>query len=517
MRVLGRVPKRTSLTSKRASLSLPSFFFGLLIASMCSILLGLIFPELTPHLLIIVSFSGALASADFIDVVRRQRDFFSPRSLVSLIMVIAVYVSPVVHISLEAYPKNITLPDDMVEAFTELATLHLIGLSLYFFILRIFPTDTTIENVKQTNATESAPYINSLRRWTTVLGLVSLGVFAYTVMYVGGPQSWFLGQIDRSARGVLSGAVLSFAEAFPVLFFIAYSLYLKSSSLSPTQIRTRIVIAIVLLLAITFLTSGLRGSRANIVWPTLSALAMIHLLFFRIRLRVLVIIALIGATYAGAYDIYKKTGPEGLEQLQSGSVDSLNDYVGYGFGPAQLLLGDFSRTGVQTVLLDRWNSGSFRPYLGVTYVGDTIEFIPGAERVEALPSKSVAGTEVLYGEGSSITRTRLSTRIYGLPGEALINFGPLGGILIFFPYAVIVSLIERAYKRAEAGVAIGPAIFVPLLLPATVLTFLSDLDNVLNNLTSMILLPVLAAGLSKITTNGKTSALSKASRKVPPN
>lgn len=482
---------------------LPSFFIGLLLFIICSLALRLFSTDLTWHFLIITSFTAAFASADFIDACRGRRDFFSPRAITSILMVLSVYIAPVVHILLEAYPRFVNLPTDMVEAFTALATLQLVGLFFYFLVLRLPLREDPTVYLKSASAARSTAPAKSFRVWIILLAFMSLALFIYTVMYLGGPQSWLVGQLNRSERGVLPGVILTLAEAFPLLFFIGYCLYLKTSSLSSTELKKRLLVAFALLVLVTFLTSGLRGSRASLVWPALSGLVMIHLLFFKVRSRVLAVIALIGIVFAGVYDIYKKTGPEGLEQLQGGSVESLNDYVGYSFGPTQLLLGDFSRTAEQAIILDRWKTQSFDPYWGLTYLGDIIAFIPGAERVEALPSKSVAGTEVFYGEGSSWTREKLSTRIYGLQGEALMNFGPLGAVMIFVPYAFVVRWVERAFSRAKAGRSEGSAVFVPLLLPATALLFLSDLDNVVNNLTSIFILPALAAVLTVFTLRKK--------------
>lgn len=488
---------------RRTTPSVPTFFSGLVVWLSVSAVLGVVFGDLDWLFLLLVSLSTSFASADIFEVFKGQRPFFSPRALVSLLMVNSAFIAPVIHIVTDLYPRYVVLPTDITQAMTNLALLQLLGHAVYFFACRIFSKKQPELEAAARSPVNNWDDLKKVRFWLSAFAILSLGLFIYTILLSGGPSAWLASQLNYREDLVASGTVLSLAEAFPTLFFIVYVLSLKMSRLTRRQQNHRIVIAFIILMGLIFITSGLRGSRANVVWPALSAIVLIHLLFFKVRAQTIAIVAIIGLAFAGVYDVYKKTGPEGVESFQSGTLETTGNMTEYGFGLPSMILGDFSRAGTQMLVLDRWGSGAYSPYMGATYVGGTLQFVPGVEPYEAFPTKRVASTEILYGQGAASTGDNLSSRIYGLQGEALINFGFLGAILIFIPYSIIISRAESLYARALKSSRISISVFIALLMPAFLLLFLSDLDNVIRNLTSSLLLPLLAFFCAKILTRNR--------------
>lgn len=476
------------------SRSVPSVLVAFALIAPISILLKLLFSTVPLELLAISTFAGAIGVSDFVDVMRGRREFFSPRSLVSLLILNAMYVSPVLHCVLDAYPKYVTLPLNMGLAFANLSLVHLAGVLLYFATLRVLGSG---------DSTKSLPYRSRddvdlllVSRWCAVLGVISLAVFAYTVFSSGGPGAWLSSQLNYRESLSSSGWVLSIAEAFPTLFFVSYLAKLKTRELPQVQLRQLVVLALVVLAAVTFVSSGLRGSRANLIWPLLSALVLVHLMFFRIRGRSLAILGIVVLVFAGVYDVYKKAGPEAIVSLQEGTFQSSDEYGDLGIGPQSVLLGDFSRTGVQAIVLDRLIGDGFELSWGSTYVGGALLYIPGADLTEMFPTKSVVATEILHGVGAIESRDNLDTRIYGLQGEAMLNFGVVGAVLVFGPYALLMDRAELAFARAVRNRAFGSGLFIAMLIPACMLLFVSDLDNTIRYLTSKALLPLLALYLA---------------------
>lgn len=470
----------------------PSFFVAFVFCIVASLVFSLSNNRLQIEFLLILTLSGSLALSDFLDVLRGKRDIFSMRSLVSVVMFHTTYVAPVLHIWVEYYPSFLVLPLSMSEAFMDHAILQFFCVLGYFTFVRVFLK----RKEEARDGTSGFPIANDpsrpvIAKWLRTAGTLSFIIFLYTVVEAGGPLTWLSAQFDYRNDLTTSGWLITLAEAFPSLFFMSYVAGL-SKSLSRRALLQRVFLAFVVFVIVTFITSGLRGSRANLVWPTLSALAVIHILFFRVKLRLFAVFAILGVIFAGVYDVYKKSGLDGLQVVQEQGLDAHSADSQYTFGLESVLLGDFSRAAIQAILLDRWNSAGFKPYLGATYLGDTLLFIPGTEASMTVPHKSLAATDILYGAGAAKYTDEVATRIYGLQGEALINFGPIGAVLIFIPFAYIVARTERLHGKAVMLQSARHVILYATLVPVILLLYLSDFDNVLRNLTSNALLPFIA-------------------------
>lgn len=482
----------TPLTQARPTYQgrVPSFYWTFTALALCSVSLAFLFPEVPAELLVVVTVAGALVGSDATDALRGRRDIFSPRSLVSVLMVNGFYVAPLLHVAAEAYPRYITLPKDMPLALSNLAMLNLIAAVLYFLALRVNASSTHVESTS--GETKDTPEtLQAISHAAFMLGLISLGVFLLTVLQAGGPAGWLSSQFNYREDLASSGALLSLSEPFPTLFMISALAKLKASKLPQHQLGIAVALLFVLVVGTTFVSSGLRGSRANLVWPLLSMLVLVHLAFFPLKKRWLAVIALAAIVFAGVYDVYKKTGTDGISDLRQGSFASNAEYSDLEFGPLSLLLGDFSRTGIQVVILDRWVVNDFSQGWGATYLGGALQFIPGVDAATIVPTKSVVATDVLYGEGAANVRDSLTTRIYGLQGEALLNFGPVSFVLVVLPFAALLRIADARFHRAQVSQQFGRIIIASFLTPALMLLFVSDLDNVIRYVTSKAMLPIL--------------------------
>lgn len=491
------IDRETGSLTQPQSRGVPSFIFGILFLGFISCFLILSSDLLKWDLIFITTLSGALALSDPIDAALGRRDLLSPRVVVGILIFNAVYISPNMHMALDVFPKFIPIPNNMEKAFIDLAVIQLVGVSIYFTITHVFGKDNLVETNYIPPFAPEALSLNRLRNLIVAFGLVSFISFGYLVMKSGGLIGWINVQLNYRTELESPGWLLVIGSSFPTLFFAAYavSLKIKSSHFTKFQINIRIVISLTLLIAVIFVTSGLRGSRANVVWPALAGVIIVHLLFFRIRGLWIVLLAILALFFAGVYDVYKKAGTEGISQLQTGGLEESDSYSELGFGPQALLLGDFSRTAVQAVILDHWYNDSFELYLGRTYIGDALSFVPGAGSSSNFPNKQYASTDIIYGQGSAEGREQLSSRIYGLQGEAIINFGAVGAIVVFAPYAFLMNSVEKVYGRARKTGSVHAGLFVAFVIPIIILLFLSDMDNVWNNLLSKAMFPLLALTL----------------------
>lgn len=470
--------------------SVPSFCWAFLALVLCSAGLALLFQTVRAELLVLVTVTGALVGSDAVDALRGKRDIFSPRSLVSVLMVNGFYIAPLLHVTAEAYPQYIVLPQDMPLALSNMAMLNLVAAVLYFLALRVNASSAPVESTSR--KTNDAPAsLRAISHAAFVLGLLSFGVFLLTVLQAGGPAGWLSAQFNYREDLASSGALLSLSEPFPTLFMISALAKLKMSKLSQRELGIAIGVLFVLVVGATFVASGLRGSRANLVWPLLSVLVLVHLAFIPLNKRWIAAISLAAVVFAGVYDVYKKTGTDGIANLSRGTFETSEEYSDLEFGPLSLVLGDFSRTGVQAVILDRSMVHDYSWGWGSTYVGGVLQFVPGVDAADNVPTKSVVATDVLYGEGAAVVRESLTTRIYGIQGEALLNFGPVGFVIVLLPFAAFLRVADVRFHAAQVHQRFGEIIIASFSTPALMLLFVSDLDNVVRYLTSKAMLPIL--------------------------
>jgi hypothetical protein len=84
---------------------------------------------------------------------------------------------------------------------------------------------------------------------------------------------------------------------------------------------------------------------------------------------------------------------------------------------------------------------------------------------------------MVYGNGAYDAGIR-SSRINGLTGEAILNFGYLGGVASFLVLGLVVRWARRCYRRAQVHHELVPKLLAPALCVGVILFHGSDLDNV---------------------------------------
>jgi hypothetical protein len=277
---------------------------------------------------------------------------------------------------------------------------------------------------------------------------------------------------DRDLTGY--GLMVVASSSFP---FVALMLALV---VKPSAFRDRrwlLVLVLLAFVAVQLLVGGLRGSRASVIWPLLIAIGMCHLLVVPVRRRVLIgaLAAIVGFMYV--YGFYKSVGREAIDIFTGArTVGELSTETGRDL--PVLLLGDLGRADIQALTLERVGGNVAPLSLGATYLGDIASLIPG-ELVLNIPDKVAAGTDMLYGAGS-FDAGRRSSRIYGLTGEAMLNFGVVGAVGVFLPFAWLVRWSRACHRRArDQDGSVGLRVLGAALPIALLVTLTSDLDNVI--------------------------------------
>src|SRR5690606_2332026 len=129
-----------------------------------------------------------------------------------------------------------------------------------------------------------------------------------------------------------------------------------------------------------------------------------------------------------------------------GSLATLQEESGRSFQDPLLL--DLARADIQAFIFYRLSDPLLQQEYeyeyadGRTYLGALSLAIPRQAWPDRPPTKVKAGTELIYGSGS-YEQGAESSRVYGLAGEAMLNFGPVAVPLSFIVLGGIVGWVKR--------------------------------------------------------------------------
>ncbi|MGW4462110.1 hypothetical protein [Micromonospora sp. NPDC004704] len=411
---------------------------------------------------------GVLIALDVVACVRRRLDIFDPQSLLGLLGLHFFYLAPILHVTLDHWGLFVNPPTEWRDALGAMAILNLVGLLIYRWLLSL-PV--------RGRHTAWGPQLNVSRFYLIGSLAVAAGVlaFGFEIVVFGG-LSGFLAVMTQG-RDALSGMgwLLMLAESFPL---IGFALVLVRWREVLARRRSLVVWLLIGLALVQFMVGGLRGSRSNTVWPMLLALILVHLIVFTISRRALLVCGLIFVVFMYVYGLYKSAGVEVVDVVRGDrSIGEISSETGRDL--PKVLLNDLARADMQAVLLERKRHGEGDLGYGVTYLGAATLMVPGWLLPERPTTKLVIGTEVLLGPGSyDRDNGQWATRIYGIAGEAMLNFGPAGAVVSFVPLALLVRWSRRLYRRARDQPDLVPKLLAPSLGVATVLVLSSDLDNI---------------------------------------
>lgn len=414
--------------------------------------------------LVPVTICGGILWPDAVDWLRGHLDVFDPAALVALFGIFFFFLAPILHVYYDQWIPYVTPPSDWRPWLGWMASGNAISLLLYRWFSRPRrrpgPPSRTVWRL-------------NLSRWVWVVslalvvtGVAQMGVFAR----FGGVQGYILAYETRADGFAGLGWLLMIAESFPILALMGYATMARERKALPGWFVLAMVGGAFLTLKILF--GGLRGSRSNTVFGLFWAAGIIHV-WLRPLNRKVVFVGLIGVfAFMVAYSYYKRYGLEALTMMRQADSFVMASHE----APPQthgVLLGDFGRSDVQAFLLYRLIGGD-EPYeyrWGKTYVAWLANLLPKPWR-PALDNKRMAGTEAQYGY---YAEDWLSSRVYGLGGEALLNFGILGVPVAYAFLGILVAWIRRWQQMLDKQDI--RQLLLPILTLLAVIMLGSDANN----------------------------------------
>ncbi|MEU4792269.1 hypothetical protein AB0F95_21425 [Micromonospora tulbaghiae] len=417
--------------------------------------------------LIPVTLCGILIAPDVVACAAKRLDLFDPQALVGLFGFHFFYLAPILHVLMDYWAPEIPPLPDWRSGLGAMAALNVFGLTAYRICVGL-PNGGRVRRhmVWSLNVRRFA----RLGWLAFVIGLIG---FAAILVRFGGPVAYLDTAADDRLGFAGQGWLLLIGESFPFIGFVVVAIRYRGKLASRPNLLTAVFLAFA---AAQFLAGGLRGSRSNTIWPLLVGLVVVHLVVRPIARRTLVPMAVAFMAFMYVYGVYKSTGSEIVRAGSDGrSVVELGDETGRTL-PA-LLLGDLGRADIQAVVLERQQAATAPLGYGLSYLASVKFLVPDTLHPEWLRDKSQLGTDMVYGEGTYAS-VRQSSRIYGLGGEALLNFGPAGVIVSYAVFGFAVRAARRRYALALTRTDLGAAVFSAIGGVSVILALGSDLGNV---------------------------------------
>jgi hypothetical protein len=429
---------------------------------------------------------GVVIGFDAIDWVRGRIPVFDPVGIIGLLGFHFFFLAPLLHVYWDYWMRFVTPPDEWRFWLGWMAVLNFLGLLVYHFV-RSRWKPKAIRTVWRVDNRRFFPLLFLFLLFTGALQLWVYAQYGGILGYIGAYEARF----ELSAF-VGMGWIFSFSESFPILFLFGYVYFARRSG--KLQSWQAIITFLTVFFILRLLFGGLRGSRSNTIWALFWAVGVIYFWIrpFSRRLILLSIPLLVGLMYIGG--LYKGVGLSLAQDLRSiSAIRQLGDETGRTL--ESTLLTDLGRSDVQALLLSRIidQTTNYELAFGRTYIGAISILVPRSLWPNRPPGKVKEGTEILYGKGM-YEYGRTSSRVYGLAGETILNFGFWLVPVAFIILGAVVSYVRGIMGQLDRSDV--RLLLLPLLIIFCFVVLVLDSDNILFFIVKNGLVPFLFVFLS---------------------
>lgn len=370
-------------------------------------------------------------------------------------------LAPVLHVIYSYRIADVAF-EDAISAFYNLNILN--GVGLLFAIFGFF-ISSRVKVLKINSYADDRYLWKRLNKYSLIFLSLSL---VYFLVYMWGGGVLFR-SFDASSDESLSIVNFIIIESIPMLLSWAIFSWAKNKEKNISFWFYFIIFMVAVLIF-----SGARGSRVSIALQALSFLLLYHYLIRGILWREVLLLFIGLIVLNNIFSVYKY-----------GGSDAFGSYISTGEKPAYLeqkeskvlsfLLHDLGRADVQAVILEKILINEYKPpMIPSSYLYGALLLVPTQYRPEGISSKRDLGTQAQYNEygGNGFS----SSRIYGLLGEGLLNFGIFAIPFVFMIFGALhyKSINIGAKFRSGAFVLFYPFLF---LLPIYMLFY--DFDNLI--------------------------------------
>jgi hypothetical protein len=438
-----------------------------------------------------VTLSGILIGIDAVNWFRSQLNIFDPVGIIGLVGFHFFFLVPLLNVSWDYWMESgITPPPDWRPWLGMMAILNFLGLWVYR-LSRNWASKPVHNLSKQT------VWRIDKKRFPQIIsfGLIfssTLQLFVYkTYGGIIGYITAFTDEENIAGQGM--GWLFMISETFPILAMIRFAVYAQRNK--KMQSWHVIVIFLLIFLVLQILFGGLRGSRSNTIWALFWAVGIIHFWLRPIKKKHIAFGLVFMVLFMYIYGFYKAGGLEGLNTALQGQKARAELASKKGRGLEPLLLQDLGRSDIQAFLLYRLmrHDSDYEYAWGRTYFGTATFLIPKAIWPERPPAAGKEGVEAQYGRGT-FTAGWDTSKIYGLTGEAMLNFTPFAIPFSFIPLGIAVGTVRRCLLSWESDDS--RLLLLPMLVNLCFVILVGDSLNVLFFLIKNSSVPSLVIWLS---------------------
>lgn len=447
------------------------------------VVLALFFSEPTRHWFMIpVWLCGALMLTDAVRWFRGREDLLDPAGVISAFGVHFFFLTPILHVSWNEWLHYVEQPPEWRLGLGLMGIANVLSLIGY----------RTIANrpLPFPPLPPGATWQPHRLTWSISFGLaLACSAVALAELWRRFDGPWGVAEaynyrlVEDSFIGL--GWLFAAAECGSILGFVAL---FGARKRVPIWRLTAVLGVLAGFLVLRFLTAGLRGSRGNLVWALFWVAGIAHLRLRKFSKRWVLVAVASTLLFLWAYGPFKYGGFSGFADFateaasQSGATPSLRVVV----------LGDLGRADVQALLMLRYccDAQDLPLAYGRTYLSSLALLVPSSLWPSGRPpSKVLEGTRALYGwvpdEGPFS-----ASNLYGVAGEALLNFGPFAIPVVYF----LLGLGVYSLRKWRASLPSGDSreLLLPFAVSVLIIILLADSDVVLYYCVT-VGLPVIAA------------------------
>ena len=398
-----------------------------------------------------VTVCGILSGVDIVRWLRGRVDFFDPKTLIACLTFYGFFLAPLMHVLWNTFGLgDLILYGDWRPWLGAMACLNALGLLVYrsthnFTFDRTRPSTTWWEiDHKRFYPVFAFALASSIAGVTAFLW--QLGGIAGMIEAYDRNQEAFAGK----------GWLLVLAWPLAVLSFIVIVFAWADRH---RKTRHRLMTAVLLLSlagAGHFLLLGWYGSRSATIWAMFWMAGIIHYRFRKLSPQWVAVGVTLLIAFMYFYGFYKERGRSSLDVLRSPAM-WINPKGYERRDVKSLLLEDLARADADAYVLHNLvkDPGDYDYRWGLTYAGGLAILIPRYFWPDRPEVKIEAGTEAQLGKATPWR----SLRVYGLSGEALLNFGPLGVVPMFAAYGALLGWYRRklwGWDWSDARMLLAP-------------------------------------------------------------
>lgn len=443
---------------------------------------------------------GAVIGVDLVDWLRGRRNAFDVVGVLGLLGYHFFFLAPLLHVRWDFWMDQVVPPPDWRDWLGGMALFNVFGLLVYRLTRGLFAAaprwTRPRREVRRIHARRFVPLIAAALLLSAAFQLGAYASFGGILGYITAFEAG-----DGSFEGM--GWVFVLSEKFPILALIAYAVHARRRGAAPSE--ATIAALLVGYLVLTFLFGGLRGSRSNTIWSLFWAAGVLHFWLRPLPKRLVYAGVVFVGLFMYVYGFYKSGGSAAvLTALQDRSQLESLERRGRR-GAETVILGDLARADVQAYILYRMFHSDYELAWGRTYVGAAALLIPRSVWPDRPADKVREGTQVQYGRDAYRPGGSRSSRVYGLAGEFMLNFGPAA---VPFVYALLGLVVGRT-SRLMASLDPQDArwLLVPFFINLCFVVLGMDSDNILFFSVKNGLLPVLVVYLgSEVVLRRRTPA-----------